>query len=59
MSATTESLLLQIFELEALIQEKTLKGHDTTDLKENLLILHQKLHFLNESLGNSKNVLKG
>jgi hypothetical protein len=59
MSAATEDLLLQIFEIETLIQEKTSKGCDVTDLNEKLFFLRQKLDTLNENLKNVKHILKG
>jgi|GEM_PF-3865781 len=59
MSATTENLLLQIFELQATIQEKSSKGQDTSDLKEKLFVLQEKLDSLNENLNSAKSVLKG
>lgn len=59
MSAATEELLQQIFELEALIQEKKSLGKDTKSLQDRLAVLKEQFDFMNENLNRSEKILKG
>ena len=59
MSATTETILLQIVELENRILETRSRGEDCTQLEETLLILRSRFATLNEALGKTQGVLKG
>lgn len=59
MSATTETLLLQILELENKIIECKHRGIDTFYLETSLQSLKEKFSILNEALNNSNEVLKG
>jgi hypothetical protein len=59
MSATTETLLLQIIELENRILESRSRGEDCTQLEETLSFLKGRFATLNEALGKTQGVLKG
>ena len=59
MSAATESLLLQIVELEQRINESRSKGEDVFILEERLLSLKNQFMTLNEALGKPQGLLKG
>ena len=59
MSATTETLLLQIIELENRILESHSRGEDCTQLKETLSSLRDRFSTLNEALERTQGVLKG
>ena len=59
MSATTETILLQIIELENRILESRSRGEDCTQLEETLSSLKGRFATLNEALGKTQGVLKG
>jgi hypothetical protein len=59
MSATTETLLLQIISLEEKLAESKLKGEDCTNLEDSLFELKNRFASLNETLNKNQNVLKG
>jgi hypothetical protein len=59
MSATTETILLQIIELENRILESRSRGEDCTQLEETLSSLKGRFVTLNEALGKTQGVLKG
>lgn len=59
MSATTESLLLQIIDLENRINETRSRGENTSQLEETLLMLKSQFATLNEALNKPQGVLKG
>lgn len=59
MSATTEELLFQIVNLEMTIEEYCSQGRDVSSLQEQLTILREKFHSLNETLKTNSNLLKG
>jgi hypothetical protein len=59
MSATTETLLLQIISLEEKLAESRLRGEDCTNLEDALFELKNRFSSLNETLNKNQNVLKG
>lgn len=59
MSATTESLLLQIIDLESRINETRSRGENTSQLEETLLVLKSQFATLNEALNKPQGLLKG
>ena len=59
MSATSETLLLQIVELENRLLELRSQGEDTSQLEETLSLLKNKFIIMNEALGKPQGVLKG
>lgn len=59
MSASTETLLLQIIELENMINESKLRGEDCTQMEEMLFVLRGKFSMMNEALKRTQGVLKG
>lgn len=59
MSATTETLLLQIIDLENRLLESRSKGEDCTHLEETLSSLKGRFATLNEALGKTQGILKG
>lgn len=59
MSASTEELLQQIYELEARIQEAIALGKNTRSLQDKLVLLKEQFEMMNENLNRSEKVLKG
>jgi hypothetical protein len=59
MSATSETLLLQIIELENRLLESRSNGEDCTQLEETLSSLKGRFATLNEALGKTQGILKG
>jgi len=59
MSATSETLLLQIVELENRLLELRGQGADSSQLEETLSLLKNKFIIMNEALGKPQGVLKG
>ena len=59
MSATSETLLLQIIELENRLLESRSNGEDCTQLEETLSSLKSRFATLNEALGKTQDILKG
>lgn len=59
MSATSETLLLQIVELENRLLELRSQGEDSSQLEETLSLLKNKFIIMNEALGKPQGVLKG
>jgi hypothetical protein len=59
MSATSETLLLQIVELENRLLELRGQGEDSSQLEETLSLLKNKFIIMNEALGKPQGVLKG
>ena len=59
MSASTEDLLVQITQLEALVLESKAAGKDTLDYEEKLVNLKARLSYMNEDLRKSDRILKG
>jgi hypothetical protein len=59
MSATSETLLLQIVELENRLLESHARGEDCSQLEETLLLLKGKFITMNEALGKTQGILKG
>ena len=59
MSATTESLLLEISKLENELLEKRKRKEDCSELEEILLSLKHTFITLNETLNKNSSVLKG
>jgi hypothetical protein len=59
MSATSETLLLQIIELENRLLESRSNGEDCTQLEETLSSLKCRFATLNEALGKAQGILKG
>jgi len=59
MSATTESLLLQIISLEEKLSELKSKGEDCTQIEESLFELKNRFTSLNETLNKNQSILKG
>jgi len=59
MSATTESLLLEISKLENELLEKRKRKEDCSELEEILLLLKHTFITLNETLNKNSSVLKG
>ena len=59
MSATSETLLLQIVELENRLLELRSRGEDSSQLEETLSLLKNKFIIMNEALGKPQGVLKG
>lgn len=59
MSATSETLLLQIVELENRLLELRSQGEDSSQLEETLSLLKNKFIIMNEALGKPQGILKG
>ena len=59
MSATTESLLIQIIELENRINEARSRGEDCLQLEETLSNLRSRFATMSEALVRTQGILKG
>ena len=59
MSATSETLLLQIVELENRLLELRSQGEDSSQLEETLSLLKGRFITMNEALGKPQGILKG
>jgi len=59
MSATSETLLLQIIELENRLLESRARGEDSSQLEETLSLLKGRFATMNEALGKTQGILKG
>jgi hypothetical protein len=59
MSATSETLLLQIVELENRLLESRSRGEDSSQLEETLSLLKGRFTMMNEALGKPQGILKG
>lgn len=59
MSASSESLLFQIIELEKMILESKSRGENSVELEETLSLLKGRFTSMNEALKKSQGLLKG
>jgi len=59
MSASTESLLLQIIELEQKILESKARGQNSFEMEETLASLKGRFTSMNEALTTRQGLLKG
>lgn len=59
MSASSETLLVQIIELEKKILESKSRGENSVELEETLSSLKGKFTSMNEALNKSQGLLKG
>ena len=59
MSATSETLLLQIVELENRLLESRARGEDSSQLEETLSLLKGRFSTMNEALSKTQGILKG
>lgn len=59
MSASSETLLFQIIELEKKILESKSRGENSIELEETLSLLKGRFTIMNEALGKSQGILKG
>jgi len=59
MSASSETLLVQIIELEKKILESKSRGENSVELEETLSSLKGRFTSMNEALNKSQGLLKG